>query len=63
MSGEGRPQVELDLSDCASIRLAIVVTRWHPKITDSLLALERTPRSFQEPLRADEGAPGTFGDT
>jgi RNA polymerase sigma factor (sigma-70 family) len=30
---------------------------------DSLLALERTPRSFQEPLGADEDAAGTFGDT
>lgn len=37
MSGEGRPEVQLDLSDCSSLRLAIVVTRWHPKITDSLL--------------------------
>lgn len=30
---------------------------------DSLLALERTPRSFEEPLSADEGTPTTFGDT
>jgi 6,7-dimethyl-8-ribityllumazine synthase len=29
--------VELDLSECANLRLAIVATRWHPKITDNLL--------------------------
>jgi 6,7-dimethyl-8-ribityllumazine synthase len=38
VSGEGRPDVELDLSDCGNIRLAIVATRWHPKITDNLVA-------------------------
>jgi 6,7-dimethyl-8-ribityllumazine synthase len=38
VSGEGRPEVELDLTECANLRLAIVATRWHPKITDSLLA-------------------------
>ncbi|TNC23057.1 6,7-dimethyl-8-ribityllumazine synthase [Amycolatopsis alkalitolerans] len=37
MSGEGRPDVELDLSDCEDLKLAIVATRWHAKITDSLL--------------------------
>jgi 6,7-dimethyl-8-ribityllumazine synthase len=37
LSGEGRPEVELDLTECGALRLAIVVTRWHPKITDSLL--------------------------
>jgi 6,7-dimethyl-8-ribityllumazine synthase len=37
VSGEGRPEVELDLTECGALRLAIVVTRWHPKITDSLL--------------------------
>ncbi|WP_116049179.1 6,7-dimethyl-8-ribityllumazine synthase [Amycolatopsis palatopharyngis] len=37
MSGEGRPEVEPDLGDCANLRLAIAVTRWHPRITDSLL--------------------------
>ncbi|GHF38426.1 6,7-dimethyl-8-ribityllumazine synthase [Amycolatopsis bartoniae] len=37
MSGEGRPEVELDLSECENLRLAIVATRWHAKITDSLL--------------------------
>lgn len=29
---------------------------------DSLLATERTPRSFEEPLVADEGAAATFGE-
>jgi 6,7-dimethyl-8-ribityllumazine synthase len=29
--------VELDLSECANLRLAIVATRWHSKITDNLL--------------------------
>jgi RNA polymerase sigma factor (sigma-70 family) len=29
---------------------------------DSLLAIERTPRSFEEPLRADEGITSTFGE-
>jgi RNA polymerase primary sigma factor len=29
---------------------------------DSLLATERTPRSFEEPLGADEGAVATFGE-
>jgi 6,7-dimethyl-8-ribityllumazine synthase len=37
VSGTGRPDVELDLSECANLRLAIVATRWHPKITDNLL--------------------------
>ena len=30
---------------------------------DSLLALDRTPRSFDEPLRADDGGAATFGET
>ncbi|HKS46764.1 MAG TPA: 6,7-dimethyl-8-ribityllumazine synthase [Amycolatopsis sp.] len=38
MSGEGRPDVELDLSQCENLKLAIVATRWHAKITDALLA-------------------------
>ncbi|GAB3500778.1 6,7-dimethyl-8-ribityllumazine synthase [Amycolatopsis cihanbeyliensis] len=37
MSGAGRPETEPDLADCAGLRLAIAVTRWHPRITDSLL--------------------------
>jgi 6,7-dimethyl-8-ribityllumazine synthase len=35
MSGEGRP--ELSVPDCEGIRLAIAATRWHEKITDTLL--------------------------
>ena len=38
MSGEGRPDVELDVSECENLKLAIVATRWHPEITDALLA-------------------------
>ncbi|WAL63078.1 6,7-dimethyl-8-ribityllumazine synthase [Amycolatopsis cynarae] len=38
MSGEGRPDVGIDLSECEGLRLAIVATRWHAKITDTLLA-------------------------
>jgi RNA polymerase sigma factor (sigma-70 family) len=29
---------------------------------DSLLAIDRTPRSFEEPLRADDGTTATFGE-
>ena len=35
MSGSGRP--ELEVPDCKGIRLAIAATRWHPKITTTLL--------------------------
>ena len=35
MSGEGRPDVEVP--DCDGIRLAIAATRWHTKITETLL--------------------------
>jgi 6,7-dimethyl-8-ribityllumazine synthase len=38
VSGEGRPEVELDLGDCENLKLAVVATRWHPKITDALVA-------------------------
>jgi len=37
VSGEGRPDVELDLSDCKALKLGIVATRWNTKITDVLL--------------------------
>jgi len=30
---------------------------------DSLLALDRAPRSFEEPVGADESSPATFGET
>ncbi|SHE98515.1 6,7-dimethyl-8-ribityllumazine synthase [Streptoalloteichus hindustanus] len=35
MSGAGRP--EIDVPDCAGLRLAVVATRWHTTITESLL--------------------------
>jgi 6,7-dimethyl-8-ribityllumazine synthase len=36
MSGEGRPEIEV--LRCDGLRLAIVATRWHTRITDNLLA-------------------------
>ncbi|MCP2258616.1 6,7-dimethyl-8-ribityllumazine synthase [Streptoalloteichus tenebrarius] len=35
MSGAGRP--EIDVPDATGLRLAVVATRWHATITDSLL--------------------------
>ena len=35
MSGEGRP--ETAAPECEGIRLAVVATKWHTKITDNLL--------------------------
>jgi 6,7-dimethyl-8-ribityllumazine synthase len=35
MSGEGRP--EFEVPDCAGMRLAVVATKWHRRITDTLL--------------------------
>ena len=37
MSGEGRPDAEVP-ADCVGLRLGIVATRWHGKITDTLLS-------------------------
>lgn len=37
MSGEGRPEVELEPGAYEHLRLGIVATRWHREITDSLL--------------------------
>ncbi|HWD02617.1 MAG TPA: 6,7-dimethyl-8-ribityllumazine synthase [Amycolatopsis sp.] len=37
MSGEGRPELELDLSDCKALKLGIVATRWNANITETLL--------------------------
>ncbi|MBE1496762.1 6,7-dimethyl-8-ribityllumazine synthase [Amycolatopsis lexingtonensis] len=37
MSGEGRPDVSLDLTGCKSLKLGIVATRWNADITDVLL--------------------------
>jgi 6,7-dimethyl-8-ribityllumazine synthase len=52
VSGEGRPDVELDLAECENLRLAIVATRWHPKITDALL--ESALATAREAKLADE---------
>lgn len=38
MSGEGRPGTALDLGECSGLRLAVVATRWHETITESLLS-------------------------
>lgn len=37
MSGEGRPQSDEGLTECTDLRVAIVATRWHQTITDSLV--------------------------
>jgi 6,7-dimethyl-8-ribityllumazine synthase len=37
VSGEGRPDVQLDLSDCKALKLGIVSTKWNAHITDVLL--------------------------
>jgi 6,7-dimethyl-8-ribityllumazine synthase len=53
VSGEGRPaEAAVDLGDCTTIRLAIVATRWHAKITDSLL--ERAVATAKEARLAEE---------
>jgi 6,7-dimethyl-8-ribityllumazine synthase len=53
LSGEGRPEVELDLSECASLKLAIVATQWHREITgallESALATAREVKLDEEP--------------
>ena len=36
MSGEGRPEIEVP--ECEGLRLAVVATKWHAKITDNLVA-------------------------
>lgn len=51
MSGEGRPETGLDLGACSGLRLAIVATRWHETITESLLA---GARRAAEQARLDE---------
>lgn len=37
MSGDGRPDVSLDLTGCKSLKLGIVATKWNSDITDVLL--------------------------
>ncbi|MFC4002316.1 6,7-dimethyl-8-ribityllumazine synthase [Prauserella oleivorans] len=54
MSGEGRPDESTGpaLSECENLRLAIVATRWHARITDSLL--ENALKVASEAKLADE---------
>jgi 6,7-dimethyl-8-ribityllumazine synthase len=52
MSGEGRPDEGPELSECADLRLAIVATRWHARITDSLL--DSALRTAREVSLADD---------
>ncbi|SNR51243.1 6,7-dimethyl-8-ribityllumazine synthase [Haloechinothrix alba] len=37
MSGQGRPGTSVDLTGCENLRVAVVATRWHERITGSLL--------------------------
>jgi 6,7-dimethyl-8-ribityllumazine synthase len=37
VSGDGRPDLKLDLSDCKALKLGIVSTQWNAAITDVLL--------------------------
>lgn len=52
MSGEGRPEVELDLSECHNLKLGIVATRWHKTITDNLV--ERALAAAKEAALTEE---------
>ncbi|KMS87350.1 6,7-dimethyl-8-ribityllumazine synthase [Prauserella rugosa] len=56
MSGEGRPDENAEtveaLKECENLRLAIVATRWHTRITDSLL--DNALRAASEVKLADE---------
>ncbi|WP_019807648.1 6,7-dimethyl-8-ribityllumazine synthase [Saccharomonospora halophila] len=52
MSGEGRPDTGQDLSRCANLRLGIVATRWHTRITDSLV--DSALRAVRDVPLADE---------
>ena len=52
MSGEGRPDEGRELRECENLRLAIVATRWHVRITDSLL--ESALRTAGEVALAEE---------
>jgi 6,7-dimethyl-8-ribityllumazine synthase len=66
MSGAGAPKIEIDAS---GLQVAIVVTSWHPEITDALLAgaeralqkagndtyeIWRVPGAFELPLGAQK---------
>jgi 6,7-dimethyl-8-ribityllumazine synthase len=53
VSGDGRPEIEVDLAECAGLRLAVVATRWHTDITEQLvsraLAAAEEARTAEEP--------------
>lgn len=53
MSGEGRAEVDLDFEGCEGLKLALVATRWHRRITDNLveraLAAAKEARLEEEP--------------
>jgi 6,7-dimethyl-8-ribityllumazine synthase len=53
VSGQGRPEAEPELAGLADLRLAVVATRWHPKITaallESALATARDAKLAEEP--------------
>ncbi len=68
MSGEGAPKLEIDAS---GLQVAVIVTSWHTKITDGLLAgaeraltaagnteyeIWRVPGAFELPLAAQRAA-------
>jgi 6,7-dimethyl-8-ribityllumazine synthase len=52
VSGEGRPDLKLDLSDCKSLKLGIVTTKWNAPIAD--LLLERALVAAREAELEDE---------
>jgi len=41
----------------------VATTGFTPAQLNSLLAVERTPRGFDDPVSAEEGGPATFGET
>jgi len=68
MSGEGAPKLQIDAS---GLQVAVIVTSWHTKITDGLLAgaeralkaagnseyeIWRVPGAFELPLAAQRAA-------
>lgn len=48
MSGEGKPEVELEPGKYEHLRLGVVATRWHREITDALL--ERSLTAAKEAM-------------
>jgi RNA polymerase sigma factor (sigma-70 family) len=56
-----RDHLQANGEDPTKVQLA-AATGFTRAQLDSLLAVERTPRSLEEPLGADEGATATFGE-